>query len=309
MIIQTGMRTDIPAFYAEWLANRVKAGYVLVRNPYDPQQVTRYRLQPDVVDLLTFCTKNPQPMLPYMDILKPYGMYWFVTISPYGKEIEPNVPDKQAVLQSFRTLSKLVGTDAIGWRYDPILLNENYTVRTHLQVFQRMAEYLEGYTKTCVISFVDRYEKVKRNFPEIKVVGRDDRLTLGQNMIEIAARHGMTIKPCGEGTELEPFGADCSGCMSKETYEQVLGSSLDFPKKTPLRKECSCFLGSDIGAYNTCMHFCRYCYANYDKQTVLHNFRQHDPGSPFLIGGSLPGDKIHQAEQESWINGQMRLQI
>lgn len=309
MIIQTGMRTDIPAFYAKWLANRIKAGYVLVRNPYNPQQVTRYRLQPDVVDLLTFCTKNPQPMLPYMDRFQPFRMYWFVTITPYGKDIEPHVPDKQAVLQSFRTLSKLVGPDAVGWRYDPVLLNENYTVHTHLQAFQRMAEYLDGYTKTCVISFVDRYEKVKRNFPEVSIVGHDDRLYLGQKMIEIAARHGMTVKPCGEGTELETFGADCSGCMSKETYEQVLGSSLDFPKKTPLRKECSCFLGSDIGAYNTCPHLCRYCYANYDKQTVLQNFRRHDPASPFLIGDSLPGDEVHQAEQQSWINGQMRLQI
>ncbi len=309
MIIQTGMRTDIPAFYAKWLANRIKAGYVLVRNPYNPQQVTRYRLHPDVVDLLTFCTKNPQPMLPYMDRFQPFRMYWFVTITPYGKDIEPHVPDKQAVLQSFRALSKLVGPDAVGWRYDPILLNETYTVQTHLQAFQRMAEYLDGYTKTCVISFVDRYEKVKRNFPEVSVVGHDDRLYLGRKMIEIAARHGMTVKPCGEGTELEPFGADCSGCMSKETYEQVLGSSLDFPKKTPLRKECSCFLGSDIGAYNACPHLCRYCYANYDKQTVLQNFRRHDPTSPFLIGGSLPGDEVHQAEQQSWINGQMRLQI
>ena len=95
MIIQTGMRTDIPAFYSEWLVNRIKEKYVLVRNPYNPSQVTKYSLSPDVVDLIAFCTKNPAPMLPHMDILKPYGQYWFVTITPYGRDIEPNVPAKE----------------------------------------------------------------------------------------------------------------------------------------------------------------------------------------------------------------------
>ena len=117
MIINTGMRTDIPAFYSDWFVNRLKAGFVLVRNPYNPRSVTRYRLAPDVVDLIGFCTKNPAPMLPYMDLLKPYGQYWFVTITPYGKEIEPRVPDKRNVLESFRRLSDIVGVDSIGWRY------------------------------------------------------------------------------------------------------------------------------------------------------------------------------------------------
>ena len=50
MIIQTGMRTDIPAFYSEWFVNRIKEGFVLVRNPYNPSQVSRYSLSPDVVE-------------------------------------------------------------------------------------------------------------------------------------------------------------------------------------------------------------------------------------------------------------------
>ena len=81
------MRTDIPAFYSEWFINRIKEGYVLVRNPYNPVQVTRYSLSPEVVDLISFCTKNPAPMLGKMEYLDPYGQYWFVTITPYGKLI------------------------------------------------------------------------------------------------------------------------------------------------------------------------------------------------------------------------------
>ena len=125
MIINTGQRTDIPAFYSEWFSNRLKAGFVLVRNPYNPHSVTRYRLSPDVVDLIGFCTKNPAPMFRYMDLLQPYGQYWFVTITPYGKEIEPHVPNKLEVLDHFRHLSEIVGTDRIGWRYDPILISDS----------------------------------------------------------------------------------------------------------------------------------------------------------------------------------------
>ena len=101
MIIQTGMRTDIPAFYSKWFLNRIKEGYVCVRNPYNPKQVTKYSLLPEVVDLIAFCTKKPLPMLLFLDELKPYGQYWFVTITPYGRDIEPNVPDKETVMEGF----------------------------------------------------------------------------------------------------------------------------------------------------------------------------------------------------------------
>ncbi|MDE6413553.1 MAG: DUF1848 domain-containing protein, partial [Eubacterium sp.] len=144
MILQTGMRTDIPAFYSKWFINRIKEGYVLVRNPYNPSAVTKYRIHPNVVDLIAFCTKNPAPMLEHMDVLKPFGQYWFVTITPYGKEIEPNVPDKKQVIADFKTLSKAVGIDSIGWRYDPIFITEKYSLEFHLKVFEKMAKELSG---------------------------------------------------------------------------------------------------------------------------------------------------------------------
>ncbi|MGO4946760.1 DUF1848 domain-containing protein [Blautia sp. Sow4_E7] len=309
MIIQTGMRTDIPAFYSKWLYGRIKEGFVLVRNPYQPQQVTRYSLDPSVVDLIAFCSKNPAPMLSHMELLKPYGMYWFVTITPYGKEIEPLVPEYEKVLDTFRKLSEIAGPDSMGWRYDPIFLNDTYTPAYHLEKFEQMAAALEGYTHTCVISFIDLYRKVQRNFPEVQEVSRDDRLYLGKNMIGIAAAHGMTVYPCGEGKELSVYGADCSGCMTKRTYEKALHTTLAIPKKQPIRKECACFMGNDIGAYNTCLHMCKYCYANYDSRTVQQNYAVHDPASPFLIGHQMPDDIIHQAEQKSWIDGQMVLEF
>lgn len=309
MIIQTGMRTDIPAFYAEWLENRLKEGFVLVRNPYNPISVTRYELSPDVVDLITFCTKNPQPMLGRMNLLQPYRQYWFVTITPYGKEIEPAVLDKEKVMDSFIFLSRHLGKECIGWRYDPVFISEKYTVDFHIDAFEKMASRLAGYTEVCVISFIDLYEKVRRNFPEAKSVEKKDRLILGKAFVEIGRKYGMVIKTCGEGRELEAVGADCSGCMTEKTYEKAVQGTLHIPKRPELRKECACFLGNDIGAYNSCAHFCKYCYANYDRETVLRNRALHDPKSPFLIGNATLDDQIHQAKQESWVDGQMRLDL
>lgn len=311
MIINTGMRTDIPAFYHEWLINRIREGFVLVRNPYNPSQVTRYSLSPEVVDLIAFCTKNPAPMLEHMDVLKPYGQYWFVTITPYGKDIEPNVPDKRKVMEDFRKLSDIVGVDCVGWRYDPIFVDDRRTVEWHIAQFEQMAEMLSGYTKTCVISFIDLYKKVERNFPEAREVYQKDRLTIGKAFIEIAKRHDITIRPCAEGNDLEAYGADCSGCMTVKTFETALQERLDVPKQSRNQRnnQCACLLGTDIGAYDTCSHLCRYCYANTNAVYVKENRKKHDPMSPFLIGNSQPGDVIHEAEQKSWIDLQMRLEI
>lgn len=307
MIINTGQRTDIPAFYAAWLAARLREGVVCVRNPFHHEQVSRYRLDPSVVDVIGFCTKNPAPMFPHMDLLEDYGQYWFVTITPYGRDIEPAVPDKHQVLSDFRTLSRRVGKHSVGWRYDPIFLSERYTKEYHLKAFRQMAEILEGYTETVVISFIDLYQKVRRNFPEAGEVEKDDRLALGKEMIRIAAQRGMTVKPCAEGDELAPFGADCSGCMTVPVYEKAIGKRLLVPNRKPNRPECACYIACDIGAYDTCRHMCRYCYANHDAGQVEDNSRRYDPASPFLVGNYEEGDLIHDVPQESWIDHQMHL--
>ena len=304
MIINTGQRTDIPAFYAEWFANRLKEGFVCVRNPYNPDRVSRYRLDPSVVDVIGFCTKNPAPMFPYMELLRDYGQFWYVTLTSYGRDIEPNVPDKHRLIEDFKRLSDIVGIDCIGWRYDPIFLSERYTPEYHLRAFEQIARALSGYTKTVVISFIDLYPKVRRNFPEAREVPKDERLHIGKEIIRIASACGMTVRPCAEGDELAQYGADCSGCMKLSDYERAIGKKLTAPKKKGARAECACYLSSDIGAYNTCRHLCRYCYANAETEKVLEQSRLHDLQSPFLIGNYRDTDIIHDVPQRSWIDGQ-----
>lgn len=307
MILHTGLRTDIPAFYSEWFVNRLREGYVMVRNPYNPMQVTKYNISPDVVDVISFCTKNPAPFLRHMDLLKDYGQYWFVTITPYGREIEPNVPKKEEVLESLKALSEKVGVDSIGWRYDPIFISEDYTLERHIGEFEKMARTLSGYTETCVISFIDLYQKVLRNFPEVQTVKRDDRVKIAKEFVRIGKQYGITIKSCAEGVELEAYGVDCKGCMTVATFEKAIDCTLEVPKIKGARAECGCLLGCDIGAYNTCAHLCKYCYANYDVQTVMNNMNHHDPNSPLLLGNLSKDDVIHEAKQESWRDGQLKL--
>lgn len=308
MILNTGSRTDIPAYYSEWFYNRIREGYVLVRNPYFPEQVSRFRLAPDVVDIICFCTKNPEPALERIEELNAFRQLWYVTVTPYGKEIEPGVPEKVKVMETLKRLSDKVGTKAISWRYDPIFITERYDLDFHIRSFEQMAANLKGYVDNCVISFIDLYEKTKRNFPGIKTVCQKEREAIGKEFVSIGRRYGITIRSCCEGTELEKYGVDISGCMTKEVMERAIGCSINIPKgRKPARRECSCLLGNDIGMYNTCAHGCIYCYANYDSETVMRNRKMHDPNSPLLIGGLRKEDRIKDAKQESFIDGQMRL--
>ena len=256
MILNTGMRTDIPAFYSEWFMNRLREGFVMVRNPYDPRQVTRYRLDPEVVDILVFCSKNPAPILPYMDELKKFGLYFFVTITPYDRDIEPNVPPYRDVFETFKILSRQIGKKRTVVRYDPILLSGKYDKKFHLEFARETAEALDGFTDRVVISFIDLYEKTKRNFPEARSVPFKDQRDLAKSLVGIFAPHNITVQSCFEAAELSEVGVDISGCMTQSLMEDANGIKLAVPKMNPARPGCNCLTGNDIGAYNSCPHLC-----------------------------------------------------
>ena len=90
------------------------------------------------------------------------------------------------------------------------------------------------------------------------------------------------------------------GCMTKEILENALNINIIKKDKSP-RGECGCVLGHDIGQYNTCMHLCRYCYANGSKELVYKNYKNHNPLSPLLIGDVCDDDIIVDAKMESYI--------
>lgn len=300
MILNTGSRTDIPAFYSDWFYNRIRAGFVCVRNPYDPVRITRYALDHEAVDMLIFCTKNPSPMLARLPLLSEFAMFWFVTITPYGADIEPYVPAKEEVIRSFQALSAQIGRKKVSWRYDPVILTEKYSIDFHIEQFARMADALSGYTDQCVVSFIDLYEKTKRNMKGVRsVTGREQEKLTGA-FAKIAEKNGLQIHLCCEDKALVREHVDADGCMSQAVLEHAAGFKLQVPKKKAARSACSCLLGADIGAYHTCGHGCLYCYANYDRKTVCNNMKLHDPSSELLIGHITEYDTVKQADQRSW---------
>ena len=107
MIISASRRTDIPTYYSQWFINRIRAGYVYVRNPRNAHQVSRVPIRPDVVDCMVFWTKNPIPMMDELEILEPYPYYFQFTLTGYGRDVEPRLPDKRKVLiPAFQKLAK-----------------------------------------------------------------------------------------------------------------------------------------------------------------------------------------------------------
>ena len=304
MILNTGLRTDIPGFFSEWFYNRIDEGFVYVRNPYAKNQIYSYKLNPELIDCIMFCTKNPKPMLENLEKIDKFNQYWHITINNYEKEIEPNVPPANEVLESFKILSKKLGKSSVSLRYDPIFINEKYTLEHHIESFEYILNSLSDYTTEAIISFIDLYEKTKRNFPEANEVNRSERLKLGEEFAKIGKKYNIKVKTCVEGRELEKFGIDSSGCMTKEVIERVINKNLKITKQKARNGECYCLLNNDIGEYNTCNHGCLYCYANSNKKIVKRNLKLHNPKSPLLIGDVKEDDIIIERKQESLITNE-----
>lgn len=202
-------------------------------------------------------------------------------------------------------MSSTIGSEKTVWRYDPIFISEKYSLNSHIENFEKMASSLSGYTGECIISFIDLYEKTKRNFHGVREVSKEERQIIGREFVTIGNKNNIKIKTCAEGYELSKFGVDCSGCMTQPVLERAIHSNLKVPKKKRSRESCDCLLGNDIGMYNTCYHGCLYCYANYSKDIVRDNFREHNKNSPFLIGDYMEGDIVKEAIQYSYIDNQI----
>ena len=295
MILSVSRRTDIPNYYSEWFFNRVKEGFVYVRNPMNAHQISKIDLSPDVVDCIVFWTKNPANMLEKLEYLKDYIYYFQFTLTGYGKDIEPNLPDKRKeLIPTFRTLSKKIGKEKVIWRYDPIIFTKKYSPEYHLKAFEQIATALKGYTEKCVISFVDIYAKNKKNMEllDLYEIDKNELLEFAKKIAGIAKDNGMKIGSCAESIDLDECGIEHNCCIDKTLIEDIIGCRLKVEKDKNQREECGCVEGVEIGTYNTCKNGCKYCYANYSQESVVKNCSRYDPKSPILCGILDENDKI-----------------
>lgn len=306
MIISASRRTDIPAFYSEWFFNRIREGYVLVRNPLNYHQISKISLKKDVVDCIVFWTKNPERMMDSLDILKDYSFYFQFTLNPYGATIERNVPENARVIKCFLNLSEKIGKNRVIWRYDPILLSEDIDEEYHYHNFDLLSYQLKDHTEKCIISFLDFYKKIKGSLKALQIhVLSDERMRrLVQNFKIIAEKHGLQLEICGEELDFQDIGIKSSKCIDDRLISELIGRQIIVKKDKGQRKACNCAASIDIGCYNTCRHGCRYCYANYHDQQVYERTQQYDKTYPLLCSTLSVGDRVYERKVKSNVSKQ-----
>ena len=290
MILNVSGRTDIIAFYSEWFKNRYRAGFVDVRNPFNYHQVSRINFSD--VDAFVFCTKNPAPIVDFLPkITQP--IIFHTTLTGYLYDIEPFVPKKTEVIKNIKQISSIIGAERTYVRYDPILLNDKYTVNYHLAAFDKLCQELTGTVNHFIVSFVDIYKNVEHNmsFLNLHNITEVDYQKIGEGFSKSATKYGQTVQTCFEERNLTEYGFIKGECMSHQMARELTGK--DFPEWTARKgRKCHCVQMVDIGSYNSCGHRCKYCYANYDEGCIAANFMKHIPESSLLIGELEPEDII-----------------
>ena len=310
MIISASRRTDIPTYYSEWFFNRLREGYVLVRNPMNARQISRISLSPEAVDGIVFWTKNPVPMLSRLGELEPYPYYFQFTLTAYGRDVEPNLPGKNGVLiPAFQELSRMAGRERVVWRYDPIFLSDRYTVEYHCRYFRVLAAKLGEYTEKCTVSFLDFYRSTARNMRSLRIreMTAAQQREMMERFSEIAGEYGLYIDTCSEAISLEDLGISHASCVDRERLERIGGYRLNVGRDRNQRKECGCAASVDIGAYDTCGNGCLYCYATDSPPRAAERVRAHRPDSPILFGTVGPEDVIREREAVSLREQQLSL--
>lgn len=299
MIISASRRTDIPCYYSKWFMNRIRAGYVLTRNPMNHAQLSKIPLSPQIVDCIVFWTKDALNMLPHLDELDRlcYTYYFQFTLTPYGHVLEQNLRPKKDILETFISLSRRIGRERVVWRYDPIVLNDELDISYHKAAFHRLAEKLSPFTDTVVISFADMYPKLKD--APLRPIAPDEIVELSGMIGKTAGEYGLRAAVCCEQDDLAKYGIGRSSCIDKERIEKILGCSLNLRKDKNQREGCGCAESIDIGAYNTCMNGCVYCYANNSLPAVRRRWEAHDPEGELLTGSAEKNEKVTERKAES----------
>ncbi len=298
MIISVSRRTDIPAFYSKWFINRIRAGYCVVPNPFNRNQLSRINLTPENVEIIVFWTRNPKPLLSYIQELdeRGYQYYFQFTVMNNPNFIDTNKSELSYAIKTFHQLADLIGFQKIIWRYDPIVFSDSGKIdlNSHLDQYEVIASQLSGYTQRCVISFMDKYQKNNKRLKKIEKEQNIEFLNFENipevfskfipSLVNIANTYNMQVFTCSELIDLELYGINHGKCIDDDYIHQVFNIEVNHQKDSAQRETCGCVKSKDIGMYDTCLFGCQYCYATTSFDKARENYRLHHPESPSLIG-------------------------
>lgn len=285
MIVSASYRTDIPAFYAEWFFERLREGFVRVKNPYSAQ-IYEVSLRREDVDGFVFWTRNFGPMLGRLGELLEFGRPFTVqfTVTGYPRALEAAVVPAETAVGQVRALAQNVHSLCPVWRYDPVVISDSTPRVFHIEQFKRLASLLEGATDEVVISFVQLYAKSVRNLKRTGLTvidaGAEEKRELAAELAAIARGHGMSLTVCSQ----PEYAAE--GCGEARCVDAArLGAMAGHPVRAALkgnRPGCACHESRDIGDYDTCPHGCAYCYAVRNRALALRRYKAHSPMSESL---------------------------
>ena len=301
MIISASRRTDIPAYYTDWMINRINERYVYVRNPMNIHQVSKINLEPEVIDCIVFWSKNPKPMLDKLKHFNNYAYYFQFTLNSYDNDIEIKLPSKKEIIETFKKLSDKIGPQKVIWRYDPVLLNNRYTIEYHIENFEKIASQLKSFTEKVTFSFIDFYKKITENIKSncITEISFEEKRVIAKNFSKIANENNFLIDTCAEDIELSQFNIGHARCIDDRLIAKIIGNNISVEKDKNQRFECGCAGSIDIGEYNSCPNSCIYCYANYSQKAVDNSFNKHNKLTPLLIGDISNSDVINERKVTS----------
>lgn len=306
IVISASRATDIPAFYAEWFMNRLDAGYCVWENPFNAKQ--RQYISFERCRSFVFWSKNPATLLPYLPqvVERGYQFYFQYTLNDYDKFfLEPNLPKLEKRIELFKCLSDNIGRHRVIWRFDPIILGGGLTVENTLDRLYAIGREIAPYTEKLVFSFVNWYKKTERELGKIDkrfhTPSNEEMMRLASGIVEVerALPNRLELATCAETLSLDALGIKHNKCVDPDLLLRLCpdctefqeasgksarranqGSLLKLPslsqiqvtaksaKDSGQRKPCGCAPSKDIGTYNTCLHFCAYCYANQSQNAV-----------------------------------------
>ena len=307
MILSIDFRTDIPAFYSEWLINRFNEGYVYFRNPAYPQTIHKIILDKQHIEGIMWCSKDYLPILHDLkSITDKFPSIFHYTITGYGKDIEPNVPSLEQSIYTFKEHSQRYGKEKVIWRFDPIFYCKDFGETQTLNRFKNICKELHNYTDRVVVNFVSPYEKVKRHLPEMVTMQPLMKKILLLNMYGICQKYNFKLQTCGNGLQFKDLqGIEVTGCLDEHALNLI--GIYPKPKNKATEWGCLCYPNTCIGEYNTCLHKCKYCYASADFDKCDENFKKHDPKSPLLIGWPRGDEQIIEMKPKLLNTKQLKL--
>jgi len=286
IIISASRRTDIPAFYSDWLIERMRLGYLYYPNPFS-QKPVYIDLSPEAVKAFVFWTRNPKPLFKHLDFIdEKYNKhhYMHLTINGYPKILEKRSPDINHVISYAEYLAKRYGDNYIQWRFDPIIISSITPYEFIINKFRYIADKLSGITKRCYISFVDLYKKTKINllkaerdfdikFYEPSV---EEQIKLVKVLLEIAKEKKIDLYVCTEDHLLKRIPElKKAHCVDIEIIDSICRDDEKSNYKiSPSRLGCSCYESKDIGIYDTCPFGCIYCYANSNSDKKINDVKR-----------------------------------